>query len=235
MKRIVCILILVCIVMGAAFAQAKPATPAPSNPPPATPAKPANPPPATPAKPANPAPATPATGAATAPATGAKANAFALDVFQLFNGFISSNDDKDTSFFAISVAYERLVAPHFSIGADLDLIFGEMQTRDGIYFGISAEGRYYPMSENFEKLFIGTTLGYNSCEYKVAGVKFDLFSGLFASLKLGYKVMLKNVYLEPSISYCVSKATGMFGGGSTTGESLLPIGWRGGLRFGFVF
>jgi len=63
------------------------------------------------------------------------------------------------------------------------------------------------------------------------------FVGLTVSLKAGYKWILpKNIYLEPSMGYVLSKSAGgglfgaLFGGYIPT-----PNGWNGGLRVGFVF
>jgi hypothetical protein len=190
--------------MGAAFAQQKPATPA------------------------APAPATPA-------AAKKKANALALDLFQLFKGFIITDNDSDFSVFIASAAYERLVAPHFSIGVDLDLYFYKFDKIEGNYLGLLFEGRYYPMSENFEKLFLGATLGYNQLSIDGKTKPEDGgFSSLITSLKLGYKVITsKNLYLEPSLAYVLSKSSpfaDFFGVSMGT-----PLGWNGGLRIGFVF
>jgi hypothetical protein len=80
-------------------------------------------------------------------------NSAALDVFQLLKGFVASSED----FFGICVsgAYKRLIAPHFSIGPDLDLHYASIDGTPAFYFSLAAEGRYYPMSANFEKFFLG--------------------------------------------------------------------------------
>jgi hypothetical protein len=198
MKKFVCILILICVVLGAAFAQAKPATPAPA-----------------------PAPAKPA-------AAPAKVNAIGLDVFQLVKGTIESDSDKDVSVFYIFVGYERHIAPHFSIGADLDMGFLTVKVLDkkyeSKYFSIAADGRYYPLSVNFDKLFLGATLGYSQLEND-GSTKAENggFTGLNASLKMGYKVLTeKGFYLEPTLAYAIDKR-------NTDGE------WNCGLRLGWAF
>jgi hypothetical protein len=73
-------------------------------------------------------------------------NALALDAFQLFKGAIATDTDIGFSDFAVSVSYERLVAPHFSIGVDMDLQFLKFDVEggedyDGNYFSIAAERR----------------------------------------------------------------------------------------------
>ena len=99
MKKIVCILALICVIMGAAYAQQNPATPAPA-----------------PAKPAAPAPA-PAPAAAPAAAS-VKANAIGVDLFQLVKGFIASDSKNEISATVLVAGYERLLSPHYSIGND---------------------------------------------------------------------------------------------------------------------
>lgn len=210
MKKIVCILALTCVVMGGAFAQAKAAAPA------------------------APAPAAPAAAAkAPEPAAPAAKNAISLDFFPLFTGLIDSysNDYATFSDFRFSTAYERYLVPHFSIGGNIEMYFLKMDydakgvdDDDGFYFSLAAEGRYYPLA-NFDKFFIGTTLGVNS--FQLNGKKADEehggFSGLIVSLKSGYKVVLaKILFVEPSLSWALSKESG-------------PNGWQGGLRFGVMF
>jgi len=220
MKKILCVLVLTCLVFGAVFAQQRPTTPAPA---PAQPAKPATPPPA-PAKPAE--------------APQELKNAIGLDLFQLFKGFIATDIDSKFSVFIISAAYEGLVAPHFSVGGDMDLYFMKFDSVDGFYFSLAAEGRYYPTA-NFDKFFLGATLGFNTLSIDRSAKPEDGgFTGLFVSLKTGYKLITsKNFYIEPSLSYVLSKSSAFgdiaefFGGPSIP----TPLGWNGGLRLGFVF
>jgi len=165
-----------------------------------------------------------------APAAAAKAppvsNAFGVDVFQLFKGIIAA--DKDVTNIFLSAGYEHLVASHLSFGADLDFHLMMFDDINAFYFSLAAEGRYYP-SADFDKLFVGTTLGFN-----VMSVDGETkpenggFMGLVTSLKMGYKAVLtKSFYMEPSLSYVLSKSS-MFG-------LPTPQGWQGGLRLGFVF
>jgi hypothetical protein len=227
MKKILCVLVLTCLVLSAAFAQQQK---------PATPAQPAQ--PAKPAKPASPPPAA------------AKAeklnNSLGLDLFQLFKGFIASDIDSKVSVFIISVGYEHLVAPHFSVGGDIDLYFMKFYSVDSVYFGLAAEGRYYPMSTNFEKFFLGTTLGINSLSVKgKTKAENGGFFGLTTSLKAGYKLIFnKNMYLEPSMAYVLSKSGGGGGVNFNVGDVNIgfsvpkaptPLGWNGGLRLGILF
>jgi len=183
--------------------------------------KPANP---SPAKPATPAPATPAAE----PAATTKSNAVALDLFQLMRGIIASENDVNfIQFINISASYERLIVPHFSIGADLDLYFIDLGPLDSFYFAIAAEGRYYPMS-NFDKLFLGTTIGFHlySVDGGAPNVGHGGFNGLTMSLKMGYKVTIGILYLEPYIAYVLSK---------DELPSFDLSEWNGGLRLGFTF
>jgi len=214
MKRILCILILACIVSVSAFAQQKPATTAP----------------------------------ATAKAAAGNENSLGIDLFQMTKGFIASDSDAKFFCFIISAGYERLIAPHFSIGGDVDMYFIDFDGTGGFYFGLAGEGRYYPQSTNFEKFFLGATLGFNllSVDGKTKPDDGGFF-GLTTSLKAGYKLLVgKNMYLEPSLAYVLSKQSSgpSFSGGSIFGIALpsfsfpsvpTPCGWNGGLRLGFTF
>jgi len=207
MKKMVYILLMtVCV--GMAFAQTKPA--APATPPAAAPA--------------------PTPAAAPEPEK-EKVNAIGMDAFQLFKGFIASDSSTKLSCFDVSSSYEHFISSGFSIGANMDLYYFSFGGPSGYYFSLAAEGRYYPTSKSFEKFFFGTTLGINilsldgSSKPENGG-----FTGLTISLKTGYKVILSKLYLEPSMSYVLSKTSmaSMFG-------LPTPLGWNGGLRLGYVF
>ena len=171
-------------------------------------------------------------GAAFAQDAEKKANAISLDVVPLFKGLLASDSENDQWYFSIAAAYERLVAPHFSLGVEADLYLGEhAKDVDYLYFGIAAAGRYYPLSEHMEKFFVGASIGFNS--QSVDGktdAQYGGFQGPFISVKSGYKVLMgKSFFAEPSMSYTYSKINSMvalFGGGIT------PLGWQGGLRIG---
>jgi len=196
MKKVLCVLVLICVIMGAAFAQQKSAAPA--------------------------------------PAAAAKQNAFGVDLFQLVKGFIASDSDSDFSIYIAVVNYERLVKPHFSIGADLDIYFitfgSGKESVDSKYFNISAEGRYYPLSNSFEKIFVGTTLGYSQLSIDgKSKPENGGFSGLSTSLKIGYKYIAENgLYVEPSMAYILQKSSDLLFG-------LTPLGWNAGFRLGYAF
>jgi len=212
MKKILCFTILNCLVFGTVFAQAKPATP-----PPAAPAK--------PAQPAN-------------SSSNEQKNALAIDTFQMLKGFVASDSDSKTFMFINALSYERLIVPHFSIGGDTDLWFMKVSNVPCFYFSMAVEGRYYTQA-SFDKFFLGTTLGINllSIDGEKAEPAYGGFFGLIISLKAGYKITIKNMYIEPSLAYVLSKSGGfgglsaLFGGGSIA----TPLGWNPGLRFGFQF
>jgi len=152
-------------------------------------------------------------------------NSAALDVFQLLKGFVASSED----FFGfnLSASYERLIAPHYSIGPDLDFYYASVNDTPTVYFSLAAEGRYYPVSANFEKFFLGATLGFNVLLVDgKAKAENGGFAGLITSLKAGYKLIAsKNFFIEPSMSYVLSKS----------GSLSTPLGWQGGLRLGYIF
>jgi len=240
MKKILCVLVFACFVLGAAFAQ-RPTTPAPAPAPAApAPAKPATPPPAAPA------PAKPATPpAAPAPAKSDEAeeitSAFGLDAFQLFKGFIASDTDNDFICIIISGGYENFIAPHFTVGADFDVYILDFDGTKGLYFGLAGEGRYYPYA-NYDKFFLGTTLGFNLLSIDgETKPKYGGFFGLTTSLKVGYKLIIsENMYIEPSLAYVLSKSSGLSQLGALFGgvgfpDVPTPKGWNGGLRIGFIF
>jgi hypothetical protein len=188
-----------------------------------------------------------------APQSGERKNSIGTDLFPLFRGLINSGDG--SMFFCTTVNYERLVAPHYSIGGNLDLYYGSIAYTYGsgygsksgkysaYYISLAAEGRYYIQSESLEKAFLGTTLGFNMCSID-GSVDPAGFIGLITSLKVGYKVVTsKNIYIEPAMSYVLSKAQKDFdfsvGGMSVTVTDIAtfstPHGWEGGLRIGYVF
>jgi hypothetical protein len=157
----------------------------------------------------------------------AEDNAASLDLFPLFKGIIAADNDDKTGYFDLALGYERLVAPHFSVGGDLDLYFGKTSDLDTFYFGLGLKGRWYPLSEQAEKLFIGTGLGFNSLSIdgSTKGKKGG-FVGLTAELKAGWRLMFSQFFVEPSMAYVYSK----FGLAEVT-----PLGWQAGLRIGLVF
>jgi len=159
-------------------------------------------------------------------------NGIGVDLIPLVKGFLASDSDADTEFFGITAAYERLVAEYFSIGVEFDLYTGELNDIDYQYIGIAAAFRFYPLMEYLEKFFLGTSLGYN--QQTLDGkkdVELGGFSGLFISLKAGYKILLGDrFFFEPSMSYTYSKTNEAF-----FGSTPQNIGWQAGLRIGFVF
>jgi len=192
-KRVLLILVMICVVMGGAFAQAK--------------------------KPA-------------ASANRVRKNAVSLDAFQFFGSFVPIRDKAFS--FAFPFSYERLIVPHFSIGANLDPYFGIStagKTVVNVYFGLNAEARIYPTSENLSGMFFGTTLG---VDMYMADGKLDEkkggYFGLNTSIKTGYKyIFSKGIFLEPSLAYVFSKA------GAGIDISGIPGAFKGSLRVGFAF
>jgi len=165
-------------------------------------------------------------------------NAVTLDLMTLVRGFIESDSDAHTGFFCVSAAYERLVAPHFTIGGELDLYPGKVSDKGYFYFGVVGAGRYYPMSEYMEKFFVGASMGISSQAIDGSSAKRDGgFFGLRIGLRAGYKVMFGKVFfMEPSMAYTYEE-TGSFNFyGINVGVSApLHHGWEGGLRMGISF
>jgi hypothetical protein len=159
---------------------------------------------------------------------GGKKNAVTLDLMTLVRGFIASDSDAHTGFFCVSAAYERLVAPHFTIGGELDLYPGKVYDEGYFYFGLVGGGRYYPMSEYMEKFFIGASMGISSQAVDGSSAARDGgFFGLRIGLRAGYKVMFGKVFfMEPSMAYTYEEI-GI--------PAPLHHGWQGGLRMGISF
>ena len=216
-KQWLCVVALVLICAGTAFAQAR--SPAPAAPAPT---------------PARPSPAPTPAPAASAQASSAKKTALSLDLMPLVKGILASNEDLELLFIPISVAFEHRVASHMSIGAIADVYFGKVgeDPRDGddipyFYFGIGAAWRYSPMSDGIEKLFVGAILGFNVQTIDGKTKEEDGgFAGPVIGVNFGYKALLgKTFFIEPSMSYFLEKNNG--------GPN--PLGWTGGLRIGVAF
>jgi len=163
---------------------------------------------------------------------GGKKNAIAMDMIPLFRGFIVSDAGDKSFYFCMTFSYERLLFPHFAIGAKIDLFPGQMgENIPYMYFGMAANGRYYPLSGSMEKLFLGANLGFN-----LQAVNSDTkpesggFVGLTVGLEAGYKLPLgKIMFVEPSISYTYSKTNF-----DQFGKTPHGLGWQAGLRVGVL-
>jgi hypothetical protein len=151
-----------------------------------------------------------------------------VDTMPLFKGFMWSDSDKDNSLFALSPSFEYLVAPNFSLGAGMDLWFGKALDIDIFYFGLAAQGRWYPLSEGLDKLFVGALLGFNlfSLDGKTDADKGGM-SGLVTGLKAGWKIRFGSLFVEPSMSFVYAKTLDTL--------PTMPNGWQAGLTIGGVF
>jgi hypothetical protein len=155
-------------------------------------------------------------------------NAVSVDVAPLFEGIIASQDDDsaEITVFGIGVAYERLLVPHYSVGAGIDLYVASVNDLSMTYFGLNAHGRWYPLSESLEKLFLDTGLGFNTLN--VEDVDDSIFTGLTFGLKAGWKLLFnKMIFAEPSIGYILAKSSSL--------APITPLGWQIGLNIGAAF
>ncbi len=173
-------------------------------------------------------------------------NAISLDLFPLFKGIAASEntDSFEIGLFALALAYERLIVPHFSIGAGIDAYFGNIETAGEnmplVYFSLQAKTRFYPLSESADKLFLGASIGFNLLSVDGETDRDESFgagfAGFTAVLEAGYRLIIeKGFYVEPAISYVLSKAPMIAEGGVTGIPELTPLDWEGGLRIGFAF
>jgi hypothetical protein len=166
--------------------------------------------------------------------------AISLDLFPLAKGIIWSDSDKKNSAIALAPGFEYLVRPHFTVGAAVDLCFGEVGHTDNLgnavgvdilYFGLAAHGRWYPQSTGLDKLFIDAGLGFNmfSLDGETDPDKGG-FTGLTMSLKTGYKLMFTpNFFAEPSMAFVYAKTP------SSVSVPVTPLGWQPSLSIGAAF
>jgi hypothetical protein len=174
-------------------------------------------------------------------------NAVSWNTFPLFKGIVSSESnlssepDIDFSLFSLALDYERLIVPHISLGADIDMYFGKvgldepLDDLDVFYFSLSVNGRYYFMSEKAEKFFLGALIGFNvlsvdgKTSYEDGG-----FGSIYAEIEAGYRLFFTNMFfVEPSVSYVISKSPSMVEGFGMSNP--LPSEWEGGLSIGIAF
>ncbi|MDR2049340.1 MAG: hypothetical protein LBP69_07780 [Treponema sp.] len=159
-----------------------------------------------------------------------KKMAAGLDVMPLFKGFIWWESDAKNSLVALSPSFEYLIAPHYTIGGTADLWIGEASSISAFYLGLIVHGRWYPLSEGLDKLFLDAGLGFNAL---LIDGKTDAgrggFAGLTISLKAGWKHLFgQRLYVEPSMAYVYSKE-------SSRTSVPTPLGWQPGLTVGMTF
>ena len=153
--------------------------------------------------------------------------AIAIDTFPLIKGFIAKDSDAKTSYIDIAASYEQVWIPNFSLGVNIDAYKIKYDSIGALYLAGAGEFRHYPLSKGFDKFFMGAILGIN--RFTVDGkTKNGGFTSLFTALKVGYKIVFtgKSIYAEPSMSYVLSKVGD---------PSVIPLGWQGGLRIGYLF
>jgi hypothetical protein len=176
--------------------------------------------------------------AGTAPAV---KNAVSLDVVPLFKGFIASEEAKDgnkaTTVFGLAADYEYLIAPHYSIGARIDFYSMTHDKLVGTYFGLAVQGRWYALSESFEKFYLGTDIGFSATSATNDGDAVDgaKTSGFTFALKAGWKQQLGKIFIEPSLAYVYAKTVNISTYTGGTGTTPTPIGWQPGLNIGIKF
>jgi hypothetical protein len=161
-------------------------------------------------------------------ASGAKMAA-GLDAMPLLKGFIWTDYDENTSLFALSPFFEYRVVPHYSVGGTMDLWFGKASGINGFYFALTGRGRWYPLSEGFDKFFVEAMLGFSvlSVDGKTDAANGGM-SGLLTGLKAGWKLMFgPKFFAEPSMAYVYAKTNSI--------DVPTPLDWQAGLSVGMVF
>ncbi|MDR1398445.1 MAG: hypothetical protein LBJ41_00785 [Treponema sp.] len=149
------------------------------------------------------------------------------DAMPLLKGFTWSDGDKENFLFALAPSFEYHIIPHFSVGATMDLWFGQESSKGIFYFGLAAQGRWYPLSEGLDKLFVGTLLGFNVLSYdgKTKSSEGGM-AGLVTGLKAGWKLMFGSIFVEPFMSYIYTK---------TPRDIPTYNDWQAGLTIGATF
>jgi hypothetical protein len=165
-----------------------------------------------------------------------KRHSVMIDTVPLFSGIIVSDDDSDLSCFGLAAAYEFNIAPHYSIGARLGFYLGDRTSIDYSIFMMSAHGRWYPLAEEPEKLFLDVGLGFYSWDVDVPGS--GAHTDLTLELKTGWKHMFNSMfYIEPSLGYVLSDIETITGtwGYQWYGSGMGLYQWHLGLGFGIRF
>ena len=157
-------------------------------------------------------------------------NFASLDLFPLFQGINDTDGDDGSLFIVLTPSYERLFGDNFSIGAELDLAFGNLgKDDDGTneeslpFFGLGviAKMRYYPFSSDGEKLFFGAGVGISifSLTTKKTVIatrkttdENNFSFNLNAKAEIGYKIVTNfGIFFEPSLSCSISSVPGLIG------------------------
>ncbi|GHV85555.1 hypothetical protein AGMMS50230_11630 [Spirochaetia bacterium] len=153
----------------------------------------------------------------------------AVNAVPLVKGFMVTNDV--ISAFGIGLNGEIKIASNYSLGVRLDLFTGKQSgslgTASETYFGITANGRWYPLSETLEKFFMEAAFGFNTD--KIKNAPNAQFTGIVFGLKAGWKHMFENskIFAEPGIGYVLSKSGAM--------SIPTPLGWQIAFNIGMVF
>jgi hypothetical protein len=173
-------------------------------------------------------------GTAFAQKAGSKAEpkmSVALDLVPTLTGFVAG-EDTDTSkksFFALSPVFEYAIG-NYSIGARADFIFGAIgkgTSQKSTHVGLAALGRWYPLAK-LQKLYLGAELGFDTLT--VEKMDDPIYSGLTFAMRAGWKHIMKNLFLEPSLGYVISKIDSTY-----TYMPLTPSGWEIGMNIGITF
>lgn len=178
MKKILCIAVLACVIMGSAFAQQKAAASPTAG-----------------AKSSAALDIIPLFGSFTG--FSEKNKTFRLGIEASYERLIAPHWS----------AGVNLIVGFKSTPVDYD-IWGDVRDETGIFklnFGLDAEGRYYPFAD-FDMLFLGATLGFRVSTgflaYTLAGYTYPGEFGLNVGIKAGYKLVTsKRFYLEPALSF----------------------------------
>jgi hypothetical protein len=163
-------------------------------------------------------------------------NALGIDVAPTLRSLAVMNSPK-TWFSGAGVFYERLLAPHFSLGGRFDFLIGSYDNvikADINYFALSAHGRVYPLSQGLAKLYLDAGIGFNAINVDYPGVENK--QGVTFALKAGYKHFFNDmIFVEPSMAFVYAETISKTWPYVAQANDPSPIEWTPGLLIGFSF
>ena len=124
----------------------------------------------------------------------AQTNAVSLDLYPAIVGIDESGD----GWLQINIAagFEHAMSRNLTVGGDVDFFIGSATGYSKVFFGATAKGRYYPMSQALEGLFVGGGFGIGFTKEKDVDGELNLI----VEIETGYKIPISSFFVEPSIA-----------------------------------
>jgi hypothetical protein len=167
-----------------------------------------------------------------------KKNALGIDAAPALRSLaVRNKETPKIEFLGAGAFYERLLAPHFSLGGRFDFFTGRYDNvieADINYFAFSAHGRVYPLSQGMEKLYLDAGVGFNVIKVDTPTGKNS--QGMTFALKMGYKHFFNDtIFVEPSIAFVYAESIAKTWSYITRANDPSPLEWTPGLLIGFSF